>query len=139
MSHRFSVAGENHVVCHTFSEVNRTIRRYLFSDLEQNLRHVFPYLNHNSAVSYRIILQDKLHSFNIQDDWSARFPCKTNYKKQRHHKTFLYREFTIRRDWSVRSICHYVVRTVIMGFEQKHSKKIYFNSIYKITRPTGQF
>ena len=26
-----------------------------------------------------------------------------------------------------------------MGFEQKLSKKIYFNSIYKITRPTSQF
>ena len=27
-----------------------------------------------------IILQDKLHSFNIQDDRSTRFPCTTNYK-----------------------------------------------------------
>ena len=26
-----------------------------------------------------------------------------------------------------------------MGFEQKFSKKIYFNSVYKITRPTSQF
>ena len=40
---------------------------------------------------------------------------------------------------SVRSFCHYVVRRVIMDFEQNFPKKTYFNLIYKITRPTSQF
>ena len=120
-----------------YLEVNTTIRRccFFFSDLGQNLCHIFFYFNYDSAVFYRIILQDKLHSFNIQDDRSARFPCTTNYKNN-IIKSNLYREFTIRWDCSVRSICHYVVRRVMMGFEQK---LIYFNSIYKITRPTSQF
>ena len=83
---------------------------------------------------YRPILQEKLHSFNIQDDRSTRFPCTTNYKNN-IIKSNLYREFTIRWDCSVRSICHYVVRRVIMAFEQK---LIYFNSIYKITRPSAK-
>ena len=56
--------------------------------------------------------------------------AQTNYKNN-IIKSNLYREFTIRWDCSVRSICHYVVRRLIMGFEQK---LIYFNSIYKITR-----
>ena len=50
--------------------LNRTIRRCLVyhSDIEfeQNLWYFsLPYFTHNSAVLYRIILQDKLHSFNI--------------------------------------------------------------------------
>ena len=98
------------------------------------MSHFFPYFNYNSAVFYRIILQDKLHSFNIQDDRSTRFPCTTNYENN-IIKSNLYREFTIRWDCSVRSICHYVVRRVIMAFEQK---LIYFNSIYKITRPSAK-
>ena len=48
----------------------------------------FPYFNYNSAVFYRIILQDKLHSFNIQDDRSTRFPCTTNYKNNNIIKRF---------------------------------------------------
>ena len=34
----------------------------------------------DSAVFHRIILQDKLYSFNIQEDRSTRFPCTSNYK-----------------------------------------------------------
>ena len=94
----------------------------------------FPYFSYNSAVFYRTILQEKLHSFNIHDDRSTRFPCTTNYKNN-IIKSNLYRELTIRWDCSVRSICHYVVRRVIMGFEQK---RIYFNSIYKITGPSAK-
>ena len=52
----------------------------LFSDLGQNLCHFLPYFNYNSAVFYGIILQDKLHSFSIQDDRNTRFPSTTNYK-----------------------------------------------------------
>ena len=35
---------------------------------------------YNSAVFHKIILQDKLHSLNIQNDRSTRFPSTTNYK-----------------------------------------------------------
>ena len=56
-----------------------------------------------------------MYSFNIQDDRSTRFPCTTNYKNN-IRKSNLYREFTISWDCSV---SHYVVRRVIMGFEQK--------------------
>ena len=52
----------------------------LFSDLGQNLCHFSPYFSYNSAVFYRIILQDKLPSFTIQDDRSTRFRSTTNYK-----------------------------------------------------------
>ena len=38
------------------------------------------YFAYNSAVFYRIILHDKLHSFNIEDDRSTRFPSTPNYK-----------------------------------------------------------
>ena len=64
---------------YTISEVNRIIRRCLFSDLGQNLWHFFPNFNH------RIILQDKLHSFNIQDDRNTRL---TNYKNNNIIKRF---------------------------------------------------
>ena len=37
------------------------------------------------------------------------------------------------------AITLYVVCRVIMGFEQKLSKKSYFHSISKMTRPTGHF
>ena len=54
-----------------------------------------------------------MHSFNIQDDQSTRFPSTTNYKNDNNIKRFLYREFTIRRDCSaVRSFCCYVVMQV---------------------------
>ena len=71
--------------------LNRTIRRCLVyhSDLEQNLRYFsLRYFTHNSAVFYRIILQDKLHSFNIKDDRSTRFPSTTNYKNDNNITRF---------------------------------------------------
>ena len=71
--------------------LNKTIRRCLvyLSDLEQNLRYFsLPYFTHNSAVFYRIILQDKLHSFNIKDDRSTRFPSTTNYKNDNNITRF---------------------------------------------------
>ena len=44
-------------------------------------------------------------------------------KKWQQHKPLLYKEFTIRRDCLVRLICHYALKSVIMGFKQKLSKK----------------
>ena len=44
------------------------------------------------------------------------------YSGWKQHKTFLYREFTIRRDCSVSSFCCYAVCRAIRGFEQKLSK-----------------
>ena len=73
---------------YTISDVNRTIRRCLFSDLGQNSYHFLPYFNYNSAVFYGIILQDKLHSFSIQDDRNTRFPSTTNYKNDSIIKRF---------------------------------------------------
>ena len=40
------------------------------SDLGKNSCHFLPYFDYNSVV-FLIILQDKLHSFNIQDDRSS--------------------------------------------------------------------
>ena len=37
---------------------------------------------------YRIILQDKLHTFNIQDNRSTLFPSTTNYKNDNNIKRF---------------------------------------------------
>ena len=81
-----------------------------------------PYFNYNSAVFYGIILQDKLHSFSIQDDRNTHFPSTINYKNNNIIERF-YIEFTIRRDCSVRLICHYVVCGVITGLEQNFRKK----------------
>ena len=89
----------------------------------------FPYFTH----IFCIFLQDKFRSFNIQDDRSTRFPSTTNYKNNNNIKRLAGEEFIIRRDCSVRSICHYVVCRVIMGLEPKLSKKPYFNSVSKIT------
>ena len=111
------------------------------SALGQNLCQFLPYFDYNSPVFSRIILQDKLHSFNIQDDRSTRF----NFLPQQIIKitttqnVFIYREFTIGRDCSVKSICHYEASRVIIGFGQKRSKNSYFNSISKISSPTSHF
>ena len=50
------------------------------SDLGQNSCHFLPYFDYNSAV-FLIILQDKLRSFDIQDDRSKRFPAFHNNSK----------------------------------------------------------
>ena len=81
-----------------------------------------PCFIYNSAVFHRIILQDKLHSFNIQDRFKARLSLAQKIIKMTTTlKTLLYR-----RDCAVRSICHYVVSRVMIGFKQKLSKKSYF-------------
>ena len=94
---------------------------FVFRPRTEFMSHFFSILIIILFFFYRIILQDKLHSFNIQDDRSTRFPCTTNYKNN-IIKSNLYREFTIRWDCSVRSICHYVVRRVIRGFEHGRIK-----------------
>ena len=71
------------------------------SDLVENFCHFLPYFTYNFAVFYRTILQDKLHSFNIQDNRSTRFLSTTNDNNIKR----LCKEFTIRRDFSVRSFC----------------------------------
>ena len=70
-----------------------------------------------------MILQDKLHSFIIQDDRNTRFPSTTNYKNNNIIKRF-YRENSP-LDGAVQSgqSAIYVVCRVIKGFEQKLSKK----------------
>ena len=47
-----------------------------------------PYFNYNSAFFDGIILQDKLHSFSIQDDRYTRFPSTTNYRNNNIIKRF---------------------------------------------------
>ena len=47
------------------------------------------YFAYNSAAFYRIILQDKLHSFNIRDDRSTRFPSTTNYKNDNITRSYI--------------------------------------------------
>ena len=48
----------------------------------------FPILIIILQVFYGIILQDKLHSFSVQDDRNARFPSTTNYKNNNIIKRF---------------------------------------------------
>ena len=73
--------------------------------------------NYQSWCLFIVQTSDR-DSFNIQNDQRACFPCTTSYK------TLLYREFTFRRDCTVRSICHCVEIRVIMGFEQRLSKTL---------------
>ena len=69
------------------SEVNRAIRRCLFIVQTSDRIYAFFFF---FALFYLYILylflQDKFHSFNIQEDRSTRFPSKKNYKQQ--HKSF---------------------------------------------------
>ena len=85
-----------------------------------------------------MIFQDKLHSFIIQDDRNTRFPSTTNYKNNIIKR--FYRENSP-LDGAVQSgqSAIYVVCRVIKGFWAKTFEKIYFNSAYKITRPTSRF
>ena len=88
---------------------------------------------YNFAVSYKtncthsIFRTIKAHAFLAQ-----------RIVKWQQHKTFSYREFTFGRYCSVRSMCHYVVRRVIIGFS-KNFQKILFSPISKITRPANHF
>ena len=69
-----------------------------------------------------------------------RFHSTTNYKNENNIKCFYIENSPrIRRDCSVRSFCCYVVCRVIMGFEQKLSKKFYFKSLCKITCQPSHF
>ena len=81
-----------------------------------------PCFIYNSAVFHRIILQDKLHSFNIQDRFKARVSLAQKIIKM----TTTLKRLLYRLDCAVRSICHYVVSRVMIGFKQKLSKKSYF-------------
>ena len=91
------------------------------------------YFTYNFAVSYKtncthsIFRTIKAHAFLAQ-----------RIVKWQQHKTFSYREFTFGRYCSVRSMCHYVVRRVIIGFS-KNFQKILFSPISKITRPANHF
>ena len=68
------------------------------------------------------------------------FLSTTNYKNENNIKRFsIENSPCIRRDCSVRSFCCYVVCRVTMGFEQKLSKKVYFNSLFTITRQPSHF
>ena len=86
---------------YTISNVNRPIRGCLFLDLGQNLCHFWPYFQYNSTVFYGIILQDKLHSFSIQDDRNTRLPSTTNYKNNSIIKRFCIENSPL--DWTVQS------------------------------------
>ena len=64
-----------------------TTREITYNNFEISLVVFMPNIttNHaitytNSAVFYGIILQDKLHSFSIQDDLNTRSPSTTNHK-----------------------------------------------------------
>ena len=75
------------------SGVNRTIRRSLFIVETSNRIYVI-YIFFRTILLiirqffYRVILEDKLHSFNVQDDRRTRFPSTTNYKNDNNIKRF---------------------------------------------------
>ena len=91
------------------------------------------YFTYNFAVSYKT---NCTHS--IFRTIKARASLAQRIVKWQQHKTFSYREFTFGRYCSVRSMCHYVVRRVIIGFS-KNFQKILFSPISKITRPANHF
>ena len=91
------------------------------------------YFTYNFAVSYKT---NCTHS--IFRTIKARASLAKRIVKWQQHKTFSYREFTFGRYCSVRSMCHYVVRRVIIGFS-KNFQKILFSPISKITRPANHF
>ena len=67
---------------------------FLYTDVEHNL--FFLALFKPIILQFFTILQDKLHSLNIQDDLSTRFLWAKNYRLgQPHYKTFSWREFSI--------------------------------------------
>ena len=107
------------------------------SDLGQNLCHFFFIfaLFYSYIRPFFFFLQDKFHSFNIQDDRSTCFPSTTNYKNNNNIKRLLWRIHYWTGLFSQVNLplCRLVCR-VIMGLEPKLSKKSYFNSISKITR-----
>ena len=91
------------------------------------------YFTYNFAVSYKT---NCTHS--IFRTIKAPASLAQRIVKWQQHKTFSYREFTFGRYCSVRSMCHYVVRRVIIGFS-KNFQKILFSPISKITRPANPF
>ena len=87
-----SLVALNQPLC-IISEVNRTIRRCLFivqtSDRIYAIFFLFlPYFTHIFGLFF-FFLQDKFHSFNIQDDRSTCFPSTTNYKNNNNIKRLL--------------------------------------------------
>ena len=67
---------------------------FLYTNVEHNL--FFLALFKPIILQFFTILQDKLHSLNIQDDLSTRFLWAKNYRLgQPHYKTFSWREFSI--------------------------------------------
>ena len=66
-----------------------------------------PYFLKPVLLQFSTILQDKLHSFIIQDDRSTRFLCTTN-----HRIDYIIKRF--HEDCSVRTICSYVAFRVLM-------------------------
>ena len=96
---------------------------FLFhTDLEQNRQKLFLLaLLKPIILQFFTILQDKLRSFNIQDDRSTRFLWVKIYRI--HHKTFSWRKFFVNRDCLVGKLCSYVIRTItIIAFQWKRSK-----------------
>ena len=91
------------------------------------------YFTYNFAVSYKT---NCTHS--IFRTIKARASLAQRIVKWQQHETFSYREFTFGRYCSVRSMCHYVVRRVIIGFS-KNFQKILFSPISKITLPANHF
>ena len=72
------------------SEVNKTIRCCFF--IVQTSDRIYAIFFFIFALFYSYIrpffffLQDKFHSFNIQDDRSTRFPPTTNYENKNNIK-----------------------------------------------------
>ena len=89
------------------------------------------YFTYNFAVSYKT---NCTHS--IFRTIKARTSLAQRIVKWQQHRTFSYREFTFGRYCSVRSMCHYVLSRVIMGFKQKLSKNLIFSNFQN--HPSGQ-
>ena len=62
----------------------------------------------NSAVFHRIILQEKLYSFDIQDDRSTHFLCTANDKNDNNINRFYIKNSPLEGTDQSESICDYV-------------------------------
>ena len=108
------------------SEVNRTIKHCLFiAPTSDRIYVIFTHFTYNSAVVSQNILTTPNYTHSIQSDRSTRFPwpCATTYKNENNINHFCMEDSTIRQDCSVKSIYFCVVCRVIIGFEQKLSKR----------------
>ena len=119
------VAGKTAFLHHLWSKQNYEALFVYRSDLGQNLCHFLPYFTYNSAVFHRIILQLQIAiiQFRAIEARTSLALAQQLIQNKKNIKRFCMEDSTIRQDCSVTSIYFCVAYRVIIGFEQKRSKR----------------